>query len=89
MPGVLRLRGQLDVEALQRAVQTMVERHEVLRTRFAEQDGEPVQVIERYQRVEMPVEDVSGLESRRAGAAGRGGDAGRRWVSRLICGEGR
>ena len=39
------LRGELRVEALQRAVEKVVERHEVLRTRFEWVEGEPVQVI--------------------------------------------
>ena len=46
MPQALRLRGRLDLQALQRAVDTIVERHESLRTHFAQIDGEPVQIIE-------------------------------------------
>ncbi|MFD2467573.1 non-ribosomal peptide synthetase [Amycolatopsis silviterrae] len=39
-----RLSGPLDVEALRRALATVVDRHEALRAGFAESDGEPVQV---------------------------------------------
>ena len=57
----LRLRGELDRGALERAINTIVERHESLRTHFAEVDGEPEQVIEPALRVEVPVEDLSKL----------------------------
>jgi hypothetical protein len=57
----LRLRGELDLEALERAINTIVERHESLRTHFAEVEGEAEQVIERELRIEAPVEDLSGL----------------------------
>ena len=62
MPGALRLRGEPDVEALERAINTIVERHESLRTHFAEVEGEPVQVIEAERRIAIPVEDLSGWE---------------------------
>jgi len=65
MPEALRLRGELDAEALRRAVETIVERHEMLRTHFAEVDGEPVQVIERVGRVVLEEEDWSGEEEER------------------------
>ncbi|GAB2714323.1 non-ribosomal peptide synthetase [Kitasatospora kifunensis] len=42
----LRLRGALDAAALRRALDELVARHEVLRTRYATLDGEPVQVID-------------------------------------------
>src|SRR5436305_5934458 len=45
MPQALRLRGELDRDALGRAIDTIVARHESLRTHFAETDGEPVQII--------------------------------------------
>ena len=45
IPWRLRLRGQLDVGGLRRALERIVARHEVLRTTFALADGEPVQRI--------------------------------------------
>ncbi|WP_103343982.1 amino acid adenylation domain-containing protein [Amycolatopsis sp. CA-126428] len=41
---VLRLTGELDLSALQAALTTVADRHEVLRARFETHDGEPVQV---------------------------------------------
>src|SRR5215470_2417173 len=41
----LRLQGELQVAALAAAVRELVQRHEVLRTRFVAQGGEPVQVV--------------------------------------------
>jgi amino acid adenylation domain-containing protein/non-ribosomal peptide synthase protein (TIGR01720 family) len=58
----LRLRGALDVKALERALTTIVDRHEVLRTRFVETDGEPAQVIDATRPVVVPVEDLRGLD---------------------------
>lgn len=39
------LSGPLDVDALEWALSQLVERHEVLRTRFTEVDGDPVQIV--------------------------------------------
>jgi amino acid adenylation domain-containing protein len=61
MPEALRLRGRLDVDALRRAVQTIVDRHESLRTHFAEERGEPVQIIAPSLTLEIPSKDLSGL----------------------------
>jgi acyl carrier protein len=61
MPEALRLRGRLDVDALRRTVQSIVDRHESLRTQFAEEQGEPVQIITPSVTVEIPMEDLSGL----------------------------
>ncbi|HEY0532517.1 MAG TPA: condensation domain-containing protein [Actinoplanes sp.] len=46
IPFVLRLHGALDVPALERAVRTLIVRHEALRTRFTERDGIPRQVVD-------------------------------------------
>ncbi|HEX2570264.1 MAG TPA: amino acid adenylation domain-containing protein, partial [Polyangia bacterium] len=45
IPAALELRGRLDVEALERALGALVERHEALRTSFRETAAGPVQVI--------------------------------------------
>jgi pristinamycin I synthase 3 and 4 len=44
MTEVFRLAGDIDVAALSRSVDELVGRHEILRTAFAEIDGDPVQV---------------------------------------------
>jgi amino acid adenylation domain-containing protein len=45
MPGGIRLRGTLDRAALQRALDRIVERHEMLRTCFVKKNGQPRQHI--------------------------------------------
>jgi acyl carrier protein len=60
IPLGLRLRGELNEEALERAVKTIVGRHESLRTHFEEEEGEAVQKIEREVRVGIVVEDLRG-----------------------------
>ena len=62
MAFALRLRGELDEKALERAINTIVERHESLRTHFEERDGEPEQVIEAEVQIAVPVEDLTGME---------------------------
>jgi amino acid adenylation domain-containing protein len=57
-----RLRGPLDTAALTRAVQTIVARHESLRTAFVERDGEISQTIAPAMTIEIPIDDVSALD---------------------------
>ena len=45
MPAAVRIDGNLDITALKRALHTMVERHEILRSRFPDVQGKPIQVI--------------------------------------------
>ncbi|HET8799289.1 MAG TPA: condensation domain-containing protein, partial [Thermoanaerobaculia bacterium] len=45
IPTALRLRGRLDVDALQATLDRILARHEVLRTRFVAIDGTPYQEI--------------------------------------------
>ena len=40
-----RISGDLDVTALERAVQALIDRHAALRTTYATRDGEPVQLV--------------------------------------------
>ena len=61
MAGAIRLRGQLDVEALQEAYDDLVARHEALRTTFPIVDGVPVQRIEPHGSIELAVLDRRSL----------------------------
>src|SRR5690606_11172643 len=61
MPFVLRLRGALDVTALEHALSDLMRRHESLRTRFESIDGRPIQVIDRAKPVTLTPLDLSSL----------------------------
>jgi polyketide synthase PksJ len=55
------LRGSLDLEALQRSLNEIVRRHEVLRSTFELRDGVPVQRVTDELTLALPVEDLSSL----------------------------
>jgi amino acid adenylation domain-containing protein len=57
----LRFRGPLNVDALERSIDALVERHAVLRTTFAAQDGQPVQVIAPTLSLPLPLFDLQHL----------------------------
>ena len=61
LPGAVRLEGRLEIEALERAVNEIVRRHEVLRTRFEVEAGVPTQVIDDWAPRRLEVEDLTGL----------------------------
>ncbi|WP_405655597.1 non-ribosomal peptide synthase/polyketide synthase [Streptomyces sp. RK9] len=70
----LRLTGPLDLDALSRALDTVVGRHEALRTTFDETGGRPVQVVHPAGHVPLPVRDVTAAATS-DGAAAPGGPA--------------
>ncbi|MCS7483565.1 amino acid adenylation domain-containing protein [Umezawaea endophytica] len=76
IPIALRLVGDLDRTALERALSDVVERHESLRTVFPEADGEPRQRVLDDVRLTIPVAatDESTLDKALAAAVGRGFD---------------
>jgi amino acid adenylation domain-containing protein len=59
--GTSRLTGLLDVKALERSLNEVVQRHEVLRTTFTTIDGQPMQIIAPRLRLTIPVLDLSQL----------------------------
>ena len=58
----VRLEGELQVAALERALAEIVRRHEALRTVFRAGEGVPVQVVLPADPIPLLVEDLSGLE---------------------------
>jgi amino acid adenylation domain-containing protein/FkbH-like protein len=67
---VVRVRGAFRADILQRAVDEICRRHEVLRARVEPGADEPVQVIDPHGRVEVRIEDLSAVAADgREGAA--------------------
>lgn len=61
MPQAIRMRGGLNVEALQRTLNEIVARHEALRTTFTTVANLPVQVINPASAVPLPVTDLGNV----------------------------
>ncbi len=63
MPLAIRLRGPLDVSRLERALNGVLRRHEVLRTTFPSADGRAVQRVHAHETQPLPLVDLSSLDS--------------------------
>src|SRR5271165_581238 len=61
VPFGLRLRGNLIPGALELGVRRLIQRHEILRTRFELEDGHPVQVVAADSVMEVPFCDLTGI----------------------------
>ena len=68
IPGMVRLEGALNLDALERVINEIVRRHEVLRTRIEVEAGEPAQVINEWEPWKLEVLDLTrlSLEEREA-----------------------
>ncbi|MCK9735144.1 non-ribosomal peptide synthetase [Pseudomonas syringae] len=63
IPLALRLHGALNVEALRRSVEQLIERHETLRTTFEQQGDEALQVVHPVSPFALGVEQLAAGES--------------------------
>ncbi|NMX66682.1 non-ribosomal peptide synthetase [Pseudomonas sp. WS 5111] len=61
IPGALRLRGELDEDALHASFAQLVQRHEALRTRFYERDGQAMQCVDAQREFAVQVIDLRDL----------------------------
>ncbi|HST59989.1 MAG TPA: amino acid adenylation domain-containing protein [Longimicrobium sp.] len=61
IPIPLRLSGELEAGALERALGEIVRRHEALRTVFVEREGTPLQDVAPFRGFRLPVKDLSRL----------------------------
>ena len=59
MRATVRLTGELSQEMLEKSFQSVVDRHEILRTTFAEQDNELVQVIAASRKFSLAVASLA------------------------------
>lgn len=62
LPGVLRVKGDFDIEAFKKTLAYIIDRHESFRTGFESIDGTAIQVV--HQKYELPFKmiDISDLE---------------------------
>ena len=85
-----RISGELDVPALERAAQALVDRHPILRTTYAERDGQPVQLVHpqwpvriaRHHLGASPVDDAGRNGPRRSRAISTGQPELDEWIRR-------
>ncbi|MCF4989215.1 amino acid adenylation domain-containing protein, partial [Pseudomonas gessardii] len=61
IPGALRLRGELDEDALHASFAQLIQRHEALRTRFYERDGQGYQRVDAQREFAVQVIDLRDL----------------------------
>ena len=64
VPTAIRLRGELNVSALERSLNELLRRHESLRTSFSILDGEAVQVIDPELQIDLAQTDLTHLGGR-------------------------
>jgi len=65
VPLRFRLEGPLKVDLLEQTINTIIARHEILRTCFAEQDGELLQIVQPEMTIALPLIDLSYLPEAR------------------------
>jgi amino acid adenylation domain-containing protein/non-ribosomal peptide synthase protein (TIGR01720 family) len=72
VPSAIRLGGALDRGALARALDAIVQRHEVLRTRIVMVDGAPRAVVDDGFHLDLPIADLAPMPEAEREAAVRG-----------------
>ncbi len=60
---IIRLKGKLEVSALQQALQAVVDRHEILRTSFVSENGQASQRITPFLQADLPLADLSNFSA--------------------------
>ncbi|WP_438281218.1 non-ribosomal peptide synthase/polyketide synthase [Pseudomonas alabamensis] len=58
LPRALRIEGRLDPDLLEAALNAVIDRHDILRTRFFEVDGQPCQQVDRQARLRLGRHDL-------------------------------
>jgi len=67
MPQLFTVKSELDLSALQSSIRAIINKYEILRTRFIVQEGQPIQKIEPYQDdFTINIVDLTEVESGKA-----------------------
>ncbi|HET9913458.1 MAG TPA: amino acid adenylation domain-containing protein [Anaerolineales bacterium] len=61
MPGAVRLRGFLNLDCFEQALNEILARHEVLRTNFSTSNDQPIQIIQPARTLPVAMMDLSAL----------------------------
>jgi len=61
VPTVIRLSGVLNLKALEESFNEIIRRHEILRTNFGVQAGQPVQLVVPHSKVSLKISDLQQL----------------------------
>jgi len=64
IPSAFRLEGKLDIPALEKAINEIVCRHEILRTSFTSLNGQPLQVVAPALKLSLPVINLQNISHR-------------------------
>ncbi|MGD9488076.1 MAG: amino acid adenylation domain-containing protein [Calditrichaceae bacterium] len=64
IPAALRLEGPLNISALESAVNRIIERHEILRSFYTTENGNPVQKIETSISIKPDITDLSKMSAK-------------------------
>ena len=62
IPVALKLTGSLNIDAMEKAIRFIMQRHEILRTVFIDKNGEPLQVIRPESDLKITIHDLSTLD---------------------------
>lgn len=60
-----RLKGELNVQALEQALNAVLARHDVLHTTYQEDNGQLVQIVQPFSRQPLPFVDLSAIDGNR------------------------
>ncbi len=58
IPSAVRIKGPLNIAALQKSLNFLVERHQILRANFITEKGQPKIILNDHQTVELPVDHL-------------------------------
>lgn len=68
----IRLKGRVERQVLEQCFNEILKRHDILRTTFTENDGEPAQIVSPHTEISIAVVDLTGLRgSEREAAASK------------------